>query len=754
MNDDASNNTVIDSSGNGRNGALSDSSGNINTSTISCYGAVGKAFQFDISDERRVIATGYKGVAGTGARTLACWWKENGTDDYQDIFEYGTDAAGARWTCSVNPDGKIMIGISSGNWVGSTNVCDGKWHHIVFVFPDGETNVNKHLLYVDGVLETGCSGISYAMNTGSTNDCYIGYPGTAGTKIANGKIDDLRFYSRDLDVDEIADLFDEKNYTTTTTTVGPTTTTTVGPTTTTTAASTTSTTTAAPTTSTTTEEPIEDPLDQNTYFLDSSGARFPKSEDVVPITDPWHDNWVIWKSAAGVRVKNDVDWFRGTLISRWIQEGYSAGGVSTEFEEGYALQAVVENIIEENYSMVSNVNKTVSESYGILNHNVIGTVVEEIYSVINNPTEILNSQITAKVNGVRVRLTSFSITADEQSYMMSFRAEAADYTSWLRCTEEKELVFKIAGDVYNFILDNPSRTRAFGEQTFSIGGRSKTKRLDFPYATPVTKVWAATTAKTICQELCDAEGIILNWNITDWQLRNKVVEANEDSPINIISNMLKDQAVVLSSKTGELIVQYIHPVSPTVYAEQTPAIIFSDINDILSLSEEKEGRPGYNMVVVSDKELTAEEETYFIIELDEIRNEGREVFNSYDTTIYLRIYTNIEYSIQMTSGTAQKIASHETLDVPSEVYSFIKNDYPAASKPVHSIEEYSWYGNDLGTISLVENSFTKLSASLATEDTLGVAKMTYKTFYDVWKIVPPSLTTPYKILIYGEETSS
>lgn len=128
-------------------------------------GKFGKALDFDGEDA--FVETEYTGITGSGPRTVAFWVRV--PEDFDQMQGYGiinwgdVRVPGGAWQISVNgtesdgPLGKLRIGTTSGQVIGTSDLCDGEWHHCaVVMYGDeaGKPNTATHiLLYVDGKLE-------------------------------------------------------------------------------------------------------------------------------------------------------------------------------------------------------------------------------------------------------------------------------------------------------------------------------------------------------------------------------------------------------------------------------------------------------------------------------------------------------------------------------------------------------------------------------------------------------------------------
>ena len=195
------NNNGNDSSGNGRSTTLRNGAV---YSTVKCEGTHslslgGVSAYADIP--------GYKGITGTGARTVACRIKTGAAGANTPIVSWGTDTSGGKWVVKVDSSGKLRTEVNGGYITGTTSLSNDKWVHVAVTFTnDGSPNITDAKLYVNGVLETVSSSQAVALNTVSGSDLKIGSDFSA--VYFNGLIDDLRIYNTALAQDRIKVLSD------------------------------------------------------------------------------------------------------------------------------------------------------------------------------------------------------------------------------------------------------------------------------------------------------------------------------------------------------------------------------------------------------------------------------------------------------------------------------------------------------------------------------------------------------------------
>jgi len=110
----------------------------------------------------------YPGIRGSQARTVAFWvkvpadWKP---DEQHAMISWGRflkNGTGKVWQISLNhyapqgPVGRLWLDVNDSGTVGSTDLRDGKWHHVAVVLHPAETKNSKQqvMVYIDGEIES------------------------------------------------------------------------------------------------------------------------------------------------------------------------------------------------------------------------------------------------------------------------------------------------------------------------------------------------------------------------------------------------------------------------------------------------------------------------------------------------------------------------------------------------------------------------------------------------------------------------
>ena len=122
-------------------------------------------------------------VTGSASRAVKGWVKFDATSS-QTICGWGDDTvtAGNRYEFRVDSaNGQVLrVECNGGSIRATTDVCDGNWHHVAVVL--NGTNLNQHVFYVDGALDSVAAASSRTLSTQSNQPLRIG----AGYTAANG----------------------------------------------------------------------------------------------------------------------------------------------------------------------------------------------------------------------------------------------------------------------------------------------------------------------------------------------------------------------------------------------------------------------------------------------------------------------------------------------------------------------------------------------------------------------------------------
>ena len=177
-------------------------------------GPFGNALAFD-GDGLSAISN-YPGVGGASARTVSFWIKldpdvPGDQSNPNGILAWGSPQQSRKWQISWNTRsfegtvGAPRVELGNGYLIGSTDLRNGRWHHIAVVFLGGRnTDVSTHVrIYVDGRLEKSSGRRQQIVATDTTSESarplVLGrYLGTWDNRESffyfHGTLDDVRVF--------------------------------------------------------------------------------------------------------------------------------------------------------------------------------------------------------------------------------------------------------------------------------------------------------------------------------------------------------------------------------------------------------------------------------------------------------------------------------------------------------------------------------------------------------------------------------
>lgn len=171
-------------------------------------GPFGTALHFD--GDSTLARTDYPGVGGSQPRTIACWTRiqpdaGSSTNAPNGIIAWGVVRSSGKWQIGWNTMrdqgnfGAPRVEFGDGFLVGTTDLRDGRWHHLAVVYLGGpKANVATHVrIYVDGKLEPLGGRRQQRIDTDTTSA--DSRPLTIGRYFGRNPDRDAAFFEGDLD---------------------------------------------------------------------------------------------------------------------------------------------------------------------------------------------------------------------------------------------------------------------------------------------------------------------------------------------------------------------------------------------------------------------------------------------------------------------------------------------------------------------------------------------------------------------------
>lgn len=181
-------------------------------------GVFGSALEF--GGKGQWVETGHPGVSGSRDRTVACWVKlppDWGSGDRGPMISWGSPdkkKTGQGWKFAVGrgsnawPErtGRLYLSLGNRSVIGTTDLRDGRWHHVAAVALGGE-GVPTFLLYVDGQLENVARNTVELMQTEtgeeSASTVRFGHQLFHDNQFLHGWLDEIYLFEAALSGDQI-----------------------------------------------------------------------------------------------------------------------------------------------------------------------------------------------------------------------------------------------------------------------------------------------------------------------------------------------------------------------------------------------------------------------------------------------------------------------------------------------------------------------------------------------------------------------
>ena len=180
-------------------------------------GKVGKSLS--LSGKGEYAQSSFPGIGSANARTVAFWVKippDSNRSEAYSIVSWGKVAPSQKWQVGYNPNpdngvvGAIRTEFSHGWVIGTTDLRDGRWHHVVSMFIGGKKpDVATHIRhYIDGKLE-GVSGyrarkINTKISGPDSQPVYLGKYINHDNWYFRGKIDEFYIFDGALTPSQIS----------------------------------------------------------------------------------------------------------------------------------------------------------------------------------------------------------------------------------------------------------------------------------------------------------------------------------------------------------------------------------------------------------------------------------------------------------------------------------------------------------------------------------------------------------------------
>jgi len=287
---------------------------------------------------------------------------------------------------------------------------------------------------------------------------------------------------------------------------------------------------------------------------------------------------------------------------------------------------------------------------------------------------------------------TFSI--DEESYCWTFNGTLVDMASWVLCEAGNTVTINLGVDQYICLIDSRNMTQEFNQNVYSFSGRSLTSILG-EGATPIHNTWDATTTHAIIDELAVSTTDIAipspDIRITNWNLPEGLFVSEGETPIALIKKISTAiGGIIYTEGDGTLVIAPKHKTPPPLYDINTVDFSVSDLDDIFTLTESREVKPGYNQVEVTDEP----ESDGSVISIEQIS------MDTINLIAHLRvtIFPFVPSIILLTSHNSISIVTSDPIEEELTEVIEIIDGAGSVSRPVLELVSIDWQDVDLGTL--------------------------------------------------------
>lgn len=367
------------------------------------------------------------------------------------------------------------------------------------------------------------------------------------------------------------------------------------------------------------------------------------------------------------------------------------------------------------------------------------------------------------IDGVSVKNSALAcnISLDEGNFANTCEISLGNLDLWPdvepNLSGDLRIEVKIGTVQYFFMLEERGVSVEVDENTIGVWGRSKTGLLDAPYSAPLdTELDATKLASEIVDDL--APGFTTDWQILDYYVDPGAIEQLGKTPVEVITELAEAAGgIVRCSPEGDLIIRYRHPEDMAAFEIETPAYLFDDYDNVVTMDEQFDLKQLANAVLV-----------------EELTSAGAGLSGRIDTdddlsptvlvgvSFYIRVYLTDTpdqtlfpswpddfYSLDLSQGAA---VFQGTIQREEEELIEILRGVGNLGFPIVSITSLDWQTEDLGSLSFTQGAEEVTLASAADEN--GLVKVTYQTVYDSWRIDPPLTKEAVLIAAIKEEEAA
>jgi len=344
----------------------------------------------------------------------------------------------------------------------------------------------------------------------------------------------------------------------------------------------------------------------------------------------------------------------------------------------------------------------------------------------------VTNAIQLLVGNKTIPIMSAEVSADEGSMGWRGSISLTNPNDYLALPLNTLFILDLQGEQYTLVVDSKGVNRSFNQETYNIQGVSPANLQSKPRVAALTRQWnTPTLASALVGSVYTG---VIHWNAVDWVIPANRYQVSNSDPTTVVKSIAAAVgAVVDALPNGDLVVRPKFPVSPEKYAITTPAHIYTDLVDNLSISESYKVSAFSNDLVLSDVSSSYSDTVEYVPDPLVV---GKGILKVYLTPV------RSNYAVRTTKFNISLASTGTSLEAHTETIEFL-DGAASVSKPIQSISSVVWGDVDLGGVTFI-NGATSLSSLTASSS---LATVTYTTMVSTYSVTGGSLGEKAQFLV-------
>ena len=452
----------------------------------------------------------------------------------------------------------------------------------------------------------------------------------------------------------------------------------------------------------------------------------------------------VWRNSVSVEFESTYG-IAGPVSAEFVQQ-YTLdplSPVSAEFVSRYTSTVAAEFALS--YGIAGPVLAEFSSSYGLLSTVEeefvqlaelleLTPVSQEFTSVFVMPGDNqfnITGSPEINFNGRKIPIASGTIARSEDNVNWNGSVLLASLEDFALFRQDDEIIVDLFGEQYTMMVDSKELNRSAPvNQRATLFLVSPAARLDFPRSEPFS---FSDTADIDMQTLIeDALGEPVDWQLLAWTIDGSKVGAESTSPLSFAKELIQKAGGRLESKRdGTLRARYHYPVSVKNYDTATVDHIFSEQQDIHSVTESFFPEEIVNRIRILDAEDSFSDRIEFVADEDNPRTGELLVYPAPFRTSVVLDHTSPAGDIILNAASPREVTREENGEGEGELVEFI-NSEASLGFPIDSLVSLEWVSESLGGITFEPNQ----PAIRSTDPTkgYGLALIKYKVRYLSYRV--------------------